>query len=458
MDGIEPLARRRRAYSAISVVMVMSVIDGSIANTALPTIARALHVGPAAVVWVINGFNLGLTAALIASAAFGTSLGLTRVYRMGVIAFTAGSVLCAVSGSLALLIAARVMQGVGAAMIMAISPALLRLIFPRAQLVRAFGWNSLIVSTAGAAGPTVGGLLLAVLAWPWLFAVNIPLAVAAVLLGAKTLPEEAGTGERPDVASVVASAIGFSLLIYGIDGFSRHEPVLVALAEAAGGAAIFGWFVLRQFRLPRPVIALDLFAIPQFASAAGTSFAAWTAWGIGFITLPFVLQLDRGCTPLISGLLLTSWPLGTALAAPFASRLCERLSVRAVASCGLAIFATGLALFALFVHLAPEAANVAFGALAGIGFGCFQAPNNGELLSAGPAEKGASAGALLATLRVAGQTLGASIVAIAFAWGEHAFGPGGDFVRHVAPVTLGMATAFAGISSLVSFRRTDRVK
>jgi DHA2 family multidrug resistance protein-like MFS transporter len=452
-DGIEPPARRRRAYSAISVVMVMSVLDGSIANTALPTIARELHVGPAAIVWVINGFNLGVTATLIASAAFGASFGMTRVYRAGVITFTAGSVLCALSGTFALLVAARVIQGIGAAMIMAISPALLRLTFPRAQLMRAFGWNASIVSFAAAAGPTAGGFLLAVARWPWLFAINLPLAIVAVVLGANALPETPGDGERPDVASIAASALGFSLLVYGLDGLSRHEAPLVVAVEVALGAAIFVWFVRRQFRLPRPIIALDLFRLPPFASAAGTSFAAWTAWGMGFVTLPFELQLDRGLSPLICGLLLTAWPLGTALSAPFSARLSERLSVRTSASVGLALFAVALTLYACFVHVAPEPANAAFGALAGIGFGLFQAPNNGEMVGAAPAHKGASAGALLATLRVSGQTLGGSLVAIIFAWAERGHTAG--FVLVAAPVALGIGAACAGTAALVSSRRSS---
>jgi len=450
-DGIEPVSRRRLAYTAMSISTAMSVLDGSIANVALPTIARELHVGAAAIVWVVNAFNLAVTGALIASAAYGASLGLTRVYRAGVILFTAGSLFCALSGSFALLVTARVVQGVGAAMIMAISPALVRSIFPRAMLVRAFGFNSVIVSAAGAAGPTAGGLLLAVLAWPWLFAINVPLAILTILLGQKTLPDPPGDGRRPDIASIVASAIGFSALVYGIDGFSRRETPLSIALWIGGGGAIFVWFVVRQFRLRHPIIALDLFRLPIFASAAATSITTWTAWGLGFLTLPFVLQIDRGFSPLISGLLLTAWPLGTALSAPFASRLTERFSVRTIASSGLAVFAFALLLYALFSHGAPVPLLLLFGVLAGSGFGCFQAPNNSDLLGSAPIEKSASAAALLATLRVSGQTLGGSSVAIVFAWAERAHPA--HFAQAAAPIGLGVATACAMLATVISLRR-----
>jgi DHA2 family multidrug resistance protein-like MFS transporter len=451
-DGIAPAGRRRMAYTAMSVATTMSVIDGSIANIALPTIARELHVGAAAIVWVVNAFNLAVTGSLIAAAAYGASLGLTRVYRAGIVVFTAGSLSCALSTSFAFLVAARVAQGVGAAMIMAIAPALVRSIFPRALLVRAFGWNSVIVSAAGAAGPTAGGLLLAVLPWPWLFAINVPLSFVTIALGSKTLPEVSGAGRPPDVASLLASGVGFSLLVYGIDGFSRRESALAIALEIGIGGAVFAWFVARQFRLPRPIIALDLFRLPVFSSAAGTSIATWTAWGAGFVTLPFVFQLDRGFSPLVAGLLLTAWPLGTALTAPFASRLTDRISVRTIATIGLTVFAVALLLYTAFSHVAPIAALLAFGAIAGVGFGCFQAPNNSELLGSAPPEKSASAGALLATLRVSGQTLGGSIVAITFAWAERAHAPA--FASAAAPVALGIASAFAVVAIAVSVGRS----
>jgi DHA2 family multidrug resistance protein-like MFS transporter len=450
-DGIEP-ERRRRAYTAVSLATAMSVLDASIANMALPTIARELHVSAASIVWVVNAFNLAVTATLFAAAGYGSSLGMTRIYRVGVVAFTAGSLLCALSGSFPLLVAARVVQGIGAAMVVAIQPAMVRAIFPRAEMIRALGWSSLVVALTTAAAPTIGGLILAVLPWPWLFGLSVPFACIAIVLGAKTLPDPPGHHERIDLASVAASAAGFSLLVYGIDGFSRHDSLLAIACESLAGAVIFVWFVRRQFALARPIVALDLFRIPAFASAAGTSFAAWVGWGMGFVTLPFVLQLDRGYSPLIAGLLLTSWPLGTALSSPIAARATRRFSVRRLASSGLALTGCAFAGFAVFSHAAPVAVILLLGALAGIGFGCFQAPNNNELLGVGPLEKSTSAGALLAVLRVSGQTLGGSIVALVFAWAERS--GTAHFVERSAPIALGIAAAFAALATAISVRRT----
>jgi DHA2 family multidrug resistance protein-like MFS transporter len=452
-DGVEPIGRRRRAFAAIAATTTLAALDVSIANVALPTMARELHVGAASIVWVINGFNLAVAAALFASAGCASSFGFLRVYRAGVVLFTVGSLLCALSGSFGLLIGSRVAQGVGAAMIMAIQPAIMRSIFPRAQLARAFGYTALTVSTGVALGPTLGGLILAIAPWPWLFAVNVPVAVIAIVLGAGALPETRGTGARVDVISVLTSAIGFSLLVYGIDGISRAEPALSVALQTGIGAVIFAWFVIRQFRLPHPMIALDLFRIPAFAGAAGTSLASWVAWGIGFVTLPFVLQLDRGVSPLVSGLLLTAWPVGTAVAAPTAGRLAGRFPIAVIAAVGMALFALAMTLFAIFSHVAPPLALMACSALAGVGFGGYQTPNNAELLGSAPLEKSASASALLATLRVSGQTFGASTVAIVFGLAEHARPL--DFARVAAPIALGIATACAIGASIVSLWRRD---
>jgi DHA2 family multidrug resistance protein-like MFS transporter len=165
----------------------MSVLDGSIANTALPAIARDLRASPTASIWVVNAFQLAVTATLFTFASLGALKGSARVYRLGVAGFILGSLFSALSRSLPELIAARALQGVGAAAIMSLSPALLRDIFPSSQLGRALGINGLVVATAAAAGPTVGGLLLSIASWPVLFAINVPLGLLNIVLN-RALP------------------------------------------------------------------------------------------------------------------------------------------------------------------------------------------------------------------------------------------------------------------------------
>jgi DHA2 family multidrug resistance protein-like MFS transporter len=453
-DGLA-LAQRRVAFLSLAIAVFMAVLDGSIANTALPQIARDLHASPAASIWVVNGFQLAVTMALLPCAALGQQRGPARIYRIGILLFIAGSALCALAHSLAFLICARVLQGFGAAAIMSISPALVREVFPRAQLGRALGLNALVVSTSAAAGPSLGGFVLAIAPWPWLFLINVPLGLLNVVLN-RTLPADVVRGGRLDPPSVVTSAAGFSLTIWGIDGIARAEPPWSIIARLAIGLAAFAWFVRRQFALPEPMIALDLFRIRAFSSAAVTSFATFTAQGLAFVALPFFFQIVLGKTPLQSGLLLTSWPLAVALVAPLAGRLSDRYPAGILATAGLCILTLGLGLYANLSATASATTIVLHGMICGLGFGFFQSPNNRELIGSAPRSKSSSAAGLLATLRVSGQTLGASIVAIAFgAWGASSAvaGAARSAVLHAVPATLWVAFACAALATIASALR-----
>jgi MFS transporter, DHA2 family, multidrug resistance protein len=430
----------------------MSVLDGSIANTALPAIARELGASPAESIWIVNGFQLAVTASLLPFAALGQLRGPSRVYRAGVVVFVAGSLACALARSLPLLIAARVFQGLGASAVMAISPAILRDIFPRAQLGRALGLNGFVVATSAAAGPTLGGLILAVLPWPWLFALNVPLGAISVAMN-RALPRNERQRGWLDMPSVVSSAAGFALTIWGLDGFARHEPPWTIALRLIVGVAAAVWFVRRQFALKQPMIALDLFRIPSFSFAAATSFATYSAQGLAYVTLPFFFQVALGRTPLESGLLLTSWPLSIALVAPIAGRLADRVPAGILATMGLGVMAIGLGLYASLPAHPSTAQLVAHGIVCGLGFGFFQSPNNRELIGSAPREKSSSASGLLAALRVGGQTAGAAVVAILFGTLGASLAGGAaphDVVARAAPVVLWLACACAAVATIAS--------
>jgi MFS transporter, DHA2 family, multidrug resistance protein len=433
----------------------MAILDGSIANTALPTIARELHASPSGSIWVVNGFQLAVTASLLTFASLGDLRGPARVYRFGVVGFVAGSLFCALAHALPVLIAARALQGLGAAAIMAISPALLREIFPRSQLGIALGINALVVATSSAAGPTLGGLILAVAPWQWLFAINVPLGLINMMLN-RALPEDSGSGGKLDIPSALTSALGFSLAIWGLDGFARAEPAWTIALRLAGGIAFGVVFVLRQKRLAHPMIAIDLFRIPPFAFAAATSLCAFLSQGLAFVSLPFYFQEALGRTPLESGLLLTSWPLTVAVVAPFAGRLSDRFPVGILATIGLVILTLGYALYALLPPH-PSALQIALhGMVCGFGFGFFNTPNNRELMGSAPRSKSSSAAGFLATMRVSGQTIGAAAVAIVFGIFGSSVTHGSaahEIIARATPATLWVACGWAALATVASALR-----
>lgn len=456
-DGLPP-KRRRTAYIALALATAMAVLDGSIANTALPTIARDLHADVATSVWIVNGFQLAITMSLFAFASLGRIRGARRVYGFGVGTFVVGSLLCALAHSLVALILARVVQGFGAAAIMAIAPALLRDVFPRADLGRALGVNAVVIATSAAAGPTLGGSLLAIAPWPFLFAINVPFGLANLALN-RALPKSDPQPSPFDWPSAIASGLGFALAIWGFDGIGRDEAPWSIAARIVAGVAALGWFARRQFAIPRPMIDLDLFAMSRFSFAAIASFSAFVAQGLAYVALPFAFQEVLARTPLQSGLLLTSWPLTIAFVAPIAGRLSDRYSAGVLSTIGLATFAVGLASYGFVGPGASSGTILVHGILCGLGFGFFQSPNNRELIGGVPRAKTSSAAALLAALRVGGQTVGTSLVAILFGTvgasvvgGSHPAAA----VAHAAPVALWSAAGFAGAAALASGLRLVR--
>src|SRR5678815_645410 len=178
-DGL-PTPRRYWSVAAIWLAMCMSVLDGAIANVALPTIARDLNASAASSIWIVNAYQLAITVTLLPLAALGDRLGYRRVYMAGLLVFVLGSLGCVLSHTLPQLTAARVLQGLGAGGIMSINAALVRFTFPKRLLGRGIGLNAMVISISAAIGPTVAEAILARGSWQWLFAINLPLGLLAV--------------------------------------------------------------------------------------------------------------------------------------------------------------------------------------------------------------------------------------------------------------------------------------
>jgi DHA2 family multidrug resistance protein-like MFS transporter len=236
-DGL-PERERKWAFATIALALTMAVLDGSIVNVALPNIARDLRVEPASVIWVINAYQLAIVAALLPLAFLGETIGYKRVYWTGLAVFTVGSLGCALSGSLSLLVAARILLRFGAAGIMSVNSALVRFIYPQAMLGRGLGNNALVVALSSAAGPTIAAAILSLGSWPWLFLVNVPIGALALVIAARTLPETPKRPRRFDWLSAGLNALTFGLLIMGIDGISNAPSLTIPMIELAGGAAI----------------------------------------------------------------------------------------------------------------------------------------------------------------------------------------------------------------------------
>jgi DHA2 family multidrug resistance protein-like MFS transporter len=411
-DGL-PIPRRYWSAAAIWLALAMAVLDSAIANVALPTIAAQLGASAAMSVWVVNAYQLTITILLLPLAAFGDRIGYKCIYIPGLVIFTIGSVACALSPSLGFLIAARVLQGMGAACIMSMNAALVRATYPAKMLGRGIGYNALVLSMSAAAGPTLAAIILSVGTWPWLFLINLPIGIAAVIVGRRSLPEADGHGGPFDWTAALLAGAMMGLTVFGAE-MSAREGLLVGGILIAAGIASGILLVRREWGHSKPLFPVDLLKIRIFSMSIGTSTVSFAAQMLAYLTLPFLFQSVLGKSPFQTGLLMTPWPLALGVIAPIAGRLADKVRAGLIGGIGLGVFAVGLfALSRLGQH--PSTFDIVWRmALCGLGFGLFQSPNNRTIVSSAPLNRSGAAGGMLATARLLGQTSGAVAVGVAF--------------------------------------------
>ena len=441
-DGV-PLPQRYWAVAALLLGLALAVLDGAIANVALPTIAADVHASPSDSIWVVNAYQLTVTISLLPLAALGEIVGYRLVYRWGLVVFTIASVGCALSSSLPTLSIARVVQGFGAAGVMSVNGALVRFIYPRRMLGQGFGINATVGSISSAIGPTVAAAILAVANWPWLFAVNVPIGVAAIAMAWWALPATPKSGQKFDFSSAFLSAVVFGSLITGIDGLGHGERVIAVVLQLLVAVVVGAVLVTRQMTRTAPLLPVDLMRVPLFALSVATSVCSFMAQGMSLVALPFLFENTMGLNAVTTGLLMTPWPLSVALIAPLSGRMADRYAVGVLSGTGLAVMAVGLGLLAaLPTH--PAMADIVWRmAICGIGFGFFNTPNNRAILTTAPRSRSGGASGMQATSRLLGQTIGAVVVALVFG-----LVPNGGTV-----VVLVIATALSVLAALVSFTR-----
>ena len=439
-DGL-PIPRRYWSVLTIWLAMAMSVLDGAIANVALPTIARELHASPASSIWIVNAYQLAITVCLLPLAALGDKLGYRRVYMAGLAVFTVGSLGCALSHTLGELTAARVLQGLGAAGVMSINSALVRFTYPHRLLGRGIGLNAVVISISAAIGPTVASAILAQASWEWLFAINVPIGVLAIAIAIPALPRTQGSGKSFDWPAAILNALTFGFLITGVESLAR-EGLKVGLVKLAIGAAAGALLARRELRRAVPLVPFDLLRIPIFGLSIATSIVSFAAQMLAYVALPFYFQTVMGHGAVATGLLMTPWPLAVAVAAPLAGRLADRYPAGALGGAGLSLFAVGLALLAMIRPGASDLEICWRMAVCGLGFGFFQSPNNRAMVAAAPLHRSGAAGGMLATARLLGQTAGALATAVFF----HLAGPRATTLALIT--ACGVAAVAAAVSLL----------
>lgn len=448
MAGIGFSYRKYIAVLALQIVLVMTVLDVTLVNVALPVLAGEFHISNSTSVWIITIYQLVITMLLLPVSSIGDLHSYKRTFLTGVVIFTAASGLCAAAQSFTMFVVSRAVQGIGAACVMGVNIALVRLVYPREILGRGMALNAMCIAVATAAGPTIAGAVLSVASWHWLFLINLPLGVTAFFIGWKLLPQNPSAGHKPrfDWVSAIENMIVFGLIFYALGNFSRKGDLGLSCVMLAVGLAVGYFYLRRQFQHEQPLLPVDLFRNSMYSMSIATSVCSFIAQNVTMISLPFLYLNNYHFSEITTGLLMTPWPFATMIVSPVAARYVEKHNPGATAAAGMGVFICGITLL-LMCGNNPSEWNIAWRiAICGVGYGMFQTPNNIVMVMATPLHRTGGAGGMQSTARLVGQTLGATIVSFVFAL----------IVKEMNAVSicLCVSISFAAIAGTLSYVRT----
>jgi EmrB/QacA subfamily drug resistance transporter len=334
-----------RVWKVSMVVLIgslMSILDTTIVNVALDTLSRDLHSTISQIQWVVTGYLLALAAVIPVTGWAARRFGAKRVYLVSLVLFTAGSALCGLATSASELIVFRVLQGAGGGMLLPIGQLMMAEAAGPKRMGRVMSIVAVPMMLAPILGPTIGGLIIQNASWQWIFFVNVPIGVIAVIAALRTLPSvKPGKADALDVRGLVLMSAGLALLTYGLAeiGTTNSFTATKVLFPCLAGLLLVGLFALHALRVPRPLLDLRLFRRPTFSSASIAMFFLAAALFGGMILLPLYWQQVRHESVVNAGLLMAPQGIGAALSMPLAGRLSDRYGGGPVALVGVSITA-----------------------------------------------------------------------------------------------------------------------
>lgn len=437
------------ALAALSLPMLLSSLGTSVANVGLPAMAESLGASFRQAQWIVLAYLLAVTALIVGTGRLGDLVGRRRLLLAGIALFGATSLLCGSASSLGLLIGARAVQGIGAAVMMALSMALVGESVPEGRTGRAIGLIGTMSAIGTALGPSLGGFLIAGFGWRAIFLVNLPIAAAAFLLALRCLPldRDRQAGRRGGFDMLGTGLLALTLAAYALAMTAAPGglgPSTLALFLAAVVGA--GLFVRSQRAAESPLIRPEMLRDPRLSSSLAMSALVATVMMTTLVTGPFYLSLGLGLDSIAAGLALSAGPLVAAATGFPAGRLADRLGAERVASAGLLAMVAGCILLSLLPQSLGTAGYVAPMALVTAGYALFQTANNTAVMAGVPADRRGLVSGLLNLSRNLGLVTGASAMGALFAAGS-----GGDDIASAGSeaVADAMRATFAAAAVLI---------
>ncbi|MRN53225.1 MFS transporter [Paenibacillus monticola] len=410
-DDAEIQKKRWIILIVLNIFTFMSTLDGSIVNIALPVLVKQLQLPMGQVVWVTTGYLMAICSVILFFGKLGDIVGKIRIFKIGTIIFILGSLLCGLSASLPFLIASRIIQAIGASMTMANSQGIVTDIFPSTERGKALGLIGTFVSLGSIAGPSLGGIIVSALGWKYIFWVNVPIGLIAIVLGWKVLPKDlVRVKSKIDIPGSMLFAVFIITLFAGLLlgqqlGYGDNRIILALITAAAA----FIVFIILELRGSHPLLQLSLFKNPLFSLSILCAFLVFVANFCFNIIAPFYAQNMLNLSPFYAGFLLMLFPISMVIVAPLSGALSDKIGSEFLTFAGLIVMV--IAQFGL-ARLHDGSSVVLVGlwiAMLGIGSGLFGSPNNSLIMSTVPRTQLGSAGSVNSLVRNVGMVVGITV-------------------------------------------------
>jgi len=401
----------------VSVGTFMATLDSSIVNVAMPIVAKEFKVGLGTLQWVVTAYLLTISGLLLAFGRLADILGKNKVYATGFLGFIVGSALCGLADGVWQLVAYRVVQAVGAAMLMANGMGLVTSVFPARERGRALGLGGSMVAAGSLAGPSLGGILVNALGWRSIFYINIPIGIIGFLAGVMLLPKDKDIAAKQsfDYGGAMLFAGGITSFLLSLsEGQRLGWNSLPVLGLAALAVLLTALFIYVEFKVRQPMIDLTLFKNRLFFAGNAAGLISFVTMFFALFLMPFYLDTVLGLQPYQIGLMMTPFPLAMLVTAPLSGLASDRLGPLYLTTGGMAVLTIGLASLSTLGINTPLWTVAVRTGLMGIGAGLFQSPNNSSVMGTVPPPKLGVAGGVVATVRNVGMVIGVALAVTLF--------------------------------------------
>lgn len=419
MEQTSPVDYKNKWFVVLAVGSgaFLATIDGSIVNVSLPTITAALHTNFTTIQWVVLAYLLTVTSLMLSIGRLGDIFGKKRLYLAGFAVFTIASACCGFATQVYSLIGLRIVQGIGASMIMALGAAIITEAFPENERGKALGIMGAVIAVGIVTGPALGGFVIELLSWHWIFFMNIPVGIAGICMVWRFIPDfKPLHRQRFDLpGAMILFACLFCLLIGLSLGQQRGFSDSAVLTLIPASLMLMVSFLWVESRVEQPMIQLKLFKNPLLCVNLLTGWLSFVAIGGIFILFPFYLSIILGYPTLKVGLLISVIPISLGIFSPIAGGLSDRLGGRPIITLGLIVLFIGYMASSTLTAQTTATGFMLRIVLIGVGTGLFVSPNNSAIMGAGPREHLGVVSGLMAISRTLGQTVGIAVIGTVWA-------------------------------------------